>query len=267
MVETILVTGSTGTVGSEVVKQLSSAGQKVRAAVRSTSSDKLKGVELVEMDYNKPETLATAFKDADKLFLLTPNSSKAAEFASNLVTEAKKAGIKHIVKQSLMGADQDVDLDHLHLHRKAEKVIEESGIPFTFLRPNDFMQNFVNFYGPSIRSKNAIYLPAEDAKVSFVDVRDIAAVAVKALTDDENSRHNGKAYTITGPEALSYYQAAEILSNATGKKIAYVNVSEEVLRQGMKDMGVDDWSINNSQNSLGSTERDMGHNYLLQLKK
>jgi uncharacterized protein YbjT (DUF2867 family) len=245
---TILVTGATGTVGSEVVKQLSSAGQKVRAAVRSTtradSSDKLKGVELVEMDYNKSETLTTAFKDADKLFLLTPGSSKAAEFASNLVTEAKKAGIKHIVKQSLMGADQEVDFDHIHLHRKAERIIEESGIPFTFLRPNDFMQNFVNFYGPSIRSKNAIYLPAEDAKVSFVDVRDIAAVAVKALTDDESSRHNGKAYTLTGPEALSYYQAAEILSNETGKKIGYVNVSEEVLRLGMKDMGVDDWSIN-----------------------
>jgi len=122
---TILVTGATGTVGSEVVKQLSSAGQKVRAAVRSTtradSSDKLKGVELVEMDYNKSETLTTAFKDADKLFLLTPGSSKAAEFASNLVTEAKKAGIKHIVKQSLMGADQEVDFDHIHLHRKAEK--------------------------------------------------------------------------------------------------------------------------------------------------
>jgi len=201
-------------------------------------------VELVEMDYNKSETLARAFKNADKLFLLTPSSSKAAEFASNLVTEAKKAGIKHIVKQSLMGADQEVDFDHIHLHRKAEKIIEESGIPFTFLRPNDFMQNFVNFYAPSIRSKNAIYLPAKDAKVTFVDVRDIATVAVKALTDDESSRHNGKAYTITGPEALSYYQAAEILSNETGKKIGYVNVSEEVFRVGMKDMGVDDWSIN-----------------------
>lgn len=259
---TILVTGATGTVGSEVVKQLSSAGQKVRAAVRSTtradSSDKLKGVELVEMDYNKSETLATAFKDADKLFLLTPGSSKAAEFASNLVTEAKKAGIKHIVKQSLMGADQEVDLDHIHLHRKAEKIIEESGIPFTFLRPNDFMQNFVNFYGPSIRSKNAIYLPAEDAKVSFVDVRDIAAVAVKALTDDERSRHNGKAYTITGPEALSYYQAAEILSNETGKKISYVNVSEEVLRLGMKDMGVDDWSINTFAELFGLYRKGYG---------
>ena len=106
------------------------------------------------------------------------------------------------------------------------------------------MQNFTNFYGPTIKSNNAFYLPAEDAKVSFVDVRDIAAVAVKTLTDNAISRHIGKAYTITGPEALSYHQVAEILSQASGRKIDYVNVSEEVTRQGMKDMGWNDWVIN-----------------------
>src|SRR5215470_10106342 len=113
MVGTILVTGATGTVGGEVVKQLSSTGQKVRASVRSatrvTSNDNLKDVELVEMDYNKPETLVTAFKGADRLFLLTPASSKAAELAANLVKVAKKSGIRHIVKQSVMGADSELD--------------------------------------------------------------------------------------------------------------------------------------------------------------
>jgi uncharacterized protein YbjT (DUF2867 family) len=239
-------------VGSEVAKQLSLAGQRVRAAVHSStlavpSHEKLKGLELVEIDYNKPETLVAAFKDADKLFLLTPASPKAAELATNLVNEAKKSGITHIVKQSILGADSGLDVAHLRLHRQAEKIIEGSGIPFTFLRPNDFMQNFVNFYNSTIKSKNAFYLPAEDAKVSFVDVRDIAAIAVKTLTDDDDgngSRHNGKAYAITGPEALSYYQVAEILSNATGKKIDYVNISEEDTRLGMKDMGWDDWLIN-----------------------
>lgn len=250
MTETILVTGATGTVGSEVVKQLLSAEQRVRAAVHTTaraasSHEKLKGLELVEIDYNKPETFVAAFKDADKLFLLTPASPKAADLATNLVNEAKKAGIRYIVKQSILGADSRI-VAHLLLHRQAEEIIEGSGIPFTFLRPNDFMQNFVNFYNPSIKSKNAFYLPAEDAKVSFVDVRDIAAIAVKTLTDDDdgNGRHNGKAYTITGPEALSYYQVAEILSNATGKRISYVNISEEDTRLGMKDMGWDDWLIN-----------------------
>jgi uncharacterized protein YbjT (DUF2867 family) len=247
MVGTILVTGATGTVGSEVVKQLSSTGQKVRASVRSTtrvtSNDKLKDVELVEMDYNKPETLVTTFKGADKLFLLTPVSPKTAELTANLVKEAKKNGIKHIVKQSVMGADSELDVAILRLHRQAEKMIEESGIPFTFLRPNDFMQNFFNYYLPIIKSNNALYLPAGDAKVSFVDVRDIAATAVKALTDDGNGRHIGKAYTITGPEALSYSRVAEILSNVTGKKISYVNASEEDSRVGLKAMSWDDWLI------------------------
>ena len=104
---TILVTGATGTVGSEIVKQLSSAGQKVRAAVHSAtrvpSNGKLKHVERVILDYNKPETLVTAFEEIDKLFLLTSSSPKAAEFAGNLVKEAKKARIRRIVKQSVMG--------------------------------------------------------------------------------------------------------------------------------------------------------------------
>ena len=107
MIGTILVTGATGTVGSEVVKHLSSTGQRVRAAVHSTthapSHEKLKGVELVEIDYNNPETLVVAFKDVDKLYLLIPASPRAAELATNLVNEAKKAGIRHIVKQSIIG--------------------------------------------------------------------------------------------------------------------------------------------------------------------
>lgn len=247
MVETILITGATGTVGSEVVKQLSSnmTDINIKAAVHSIENAKkvqYDKVEVVQIDYNKPETLKEAFKDADKLFLLTHPSPKSAEHESNLVTEAKKAGIRHIVKQSIMGADLQADVEAMRLHRQAEKIIEESGIPYTFLRPNEFMQGFINFQGPTIKSNNAFYLPAQDAKVSIVDVRDIAAVAVKALTDD--NKHNNKTYLITGPETLSYYQAAEILSNATGKKISYVNVSDEEARAAMKETGMNDWLIN-----------------------
>jgi uncharacterized protein YbjT (DUF2867 family) len=178
--------------------------------------------------------------------VLTPFVPNMVEISTNLVDEAKKAGIRHIVKQSVMGADLEADVGTMRLHRQAEKIIEKSGIPYTFLRPNEFMQNFVNFHSPSIKSNNAFYFPREDAKVSFVDVRDIAAVAVKTLTDDDGSddRHKGKAYLITGPEALSYYQAAEILSNATGKKISYVNVSDEEARGVMKETGMNDWLIN-----------------------
>jgi uncharacterized protein YbjT (DUF2867 family) len=248
--ETILVTGATGTLGSEVVKQLSSAtlAVNIKAAVHSTQNvKKVKDgdrVEVVLIDYNKPETLKEALNQVDKLFLLTPDVPNAHELASNMVIEAKKVGIRHIVKQSVMGADLEADVGTLRLHRQAEKIIEQSGIPFTFLRPNEFMQNFINFHSPSIKNNNAFYLPLEDAKVSLVDVRDIAAVAVKSLTEDRNDKHDNKTYLITGPEALSYHQAAEILSNATDKKISYVNISEEEARGAMKEMGMSDWIIN-----------------------
>jgi uncharacterized protein YbjT (DUF2867 family) len=248
--ETILVTGSTGTLGGEVVKQLSSStpAVNIKAGVHSAQNvNKVKDgdkVEVVLIDYNKPETLKEALSQVDKLFLLTPDVPNAHELASNLVIEAKKAGIRHIVKQSVMGADLEADVGTFRLHRQAEKIIEQSEIPFTFLRPNEFMQNFVNFHSHFIKNNNAFYLPLEDAKVSLVDVRDIAAVAVKSLTEDRSDKHNNNTYLITGPEALSYYQAAEILSSATDKKISYVNISEEEARGAMKEMGMSDWLIN-----------------------
>src|ERR671919_2319621 len=247
MNETVLVTGATGTVGSEVVKQLSKVGPNynVKAGVHSIKNAKkiqqYDRVKPVQIDYDKLKGLETAFKDVDMLFLLTHPSPKTVEHESNLTTEAKKSGIKHIVKQSIMGADLGADVEAMRLHRQAEKVIEESGIPYTFLRPNEFMQGFINYQGPTIKNNNAFYIPAEDATVSFVDARDIAAVAVKALMDGD--RHYNKTYTVTGPEALSYHQAAEILSNATGKKIDYVNVSDEDARGAMKEAGLNDWLI------------------------
>ena len=248
MAETILVTGATGTVGSEVVNQLSDVKSdiKIKAAVHSVENAKkiqnFQRVEPVQIDYDTQKGLQEAFKNVDKLFLLTHPSSKTAEHESTLVNEAKKSGIKHIVKQSIMRADLDADVEAMRLHRQAEKVIEESGIPYTFLRPNEFMQGFINFQGSTIKNSGAFYIPAEDAKVSFVDARDIGAVAVKALMNGDN--HYNKTYVITGPEALSYHQAAEILSNATEKKIDYVNISEEETREALKETGMNDWLIN-----------------------
>lgn len=246
MTETILITGATGTVGSEVVKQLSAKGENiiVKAAARSATDntfENLNRVQVVQLDYDKPDSLAVALKGVDKLFLLTPFQSNMVDLTSNLVSEAKKAKVKYIAKQSVMGADAEPGITPGRLHRQAEKIIEESGIPFTFLRPNFFMQNFVNYYSNLIRSQGAFYMPAGDAKVSFVDVRDIAAVAVKSLINDNQQK--GRAYNITGGEALSYGQAAEILSKAVGKKINYVNVTDQDARKGMKDMSMDEWTI------------------------
>jgi len=164
MSETILVTGAAGTVGSEVVKQLSDKGEIIiRAAARSTSENTFKNlnrVQVVQLDYNNPDSLAVAFKNVNKLFLLTPFQSNMVDLTSNLVREAKNAGVKYIVKQSAMGADAEPGITGSRLHRQAEKIIEESEIPFTFLRPNGFMQNFVNYYSHFIKTQGAFYVPA-----------------------------------------------------------------------------------------------------------
>jgi uncharacterized protein YbjT (DUF2867 family) len=265
MAENILVTGATGTVGSEVVKQLLSAkGERgkqdmvVKAAARSANNSTFKdlGVQVVQLDYNKPDTLSAALIGIDKLFLLTPFQSNMVELTSNLVNEAKKAGVKYIAKQSVLGADVEPGIIPTRLHRQAEKIIEESGIPFTFLRPNFFMQNFVTFYSNFIKTQGAFYVPAGDAKASFVDVRDIAAVAVQALSGSSTNgtgNHTQNAYDITGGEALSYGQAAEILSKEIGKKVNYVNISDQDASKGMKDMGVDEWTINSMVELFGIT--------------
>lgn len=270
MAETILVTGATGTVGSEVVRQLLTAKVErgyedmiVKAAARLANDNTFSnlGVQAVQLDYNNPDTLSTALRGVDKLFLLTPFQSNMVDLTSNLVNEAKKAGVKYIVKQSVLGADAEPGITSSRLHRQAEKVIEESGIPFTFLRPNFFMQNFVTFYSSFIKTQGAFYVPAGDSKASFVDVRDIAAVAVQALSKNGESKHIGKAYDITGAEALSYGEAAEILSKELAKKVNYVNISDEDARKGMKDMGADEWTINSMIELFGITRAG----YLLEI--
>ena len=261
MAETILVTGATGTVGSEVAKQLLSAkGQKqeedmiIKAAARSANDSTFRnlGVQMVELDFDKPDTLSAALRGVDKLFLLTPFQSNMVDLTSNLVNEAKNAEVRYIVKQSVLGADAEQAIIPSRLHRQAEKVIEESEIPFTFLRPNFFMQNFVMYYSHFIKTQGAFYVPAGDAKAS------VAAVAVQALSGSRSSKngeskHIGKAYDITGGEALSYGEAAETLSKEIGKKVNYVNISDEDARKGMKDVGADEWTINSMTELFGIT--------------
>jgi uncharacterized protein YbjT (DUF2867 family) len=248
--ESILVTGADGNIGSEVIKQLFLHGIDlrivggVRSLTKKKDMDRLVHHDLVEIDYDNPGTILEALKGMDKLFLLTPTHPKMIDFTSNLVHAARERGIEQIVKLSHIRADagNEPQINITRLHRQAEKIIEESGIPFTFLRPNFFMQNFVNFYLG--KNQSSIYLPAGEGKVSFVDVRDIAAVAVQALASDKNSSHNGRAYTITGPEAISYGDAAGILSEYIGRKVSYVNISEDDARKAIKDMGMSDWHTN-----------------------
>jgi uncharacterized protein YbjT (DUF2867 family) len=245
---TILLTDPTGTVGNAVVKQLASSGQNIiRGAVDTKDKvDKLKHVhEIVNIDYTRPETIADALSNVERLFLRIPPSVEMVDISSNFVEGAKKNGVKFIVKLSTMGADLEPGYTSGRLHRQVEKIIEESGIPFAFLRPNSFMQSFMTRSSQTIKNQSAIYLSAGEGKISLVDARDVAAVAAEVLTNN-GSQHINKIYDITGPEALSHSQVAEILSKETGRRVSYVDISEEDLRNGMKKMGIVDWSIDNA---------------------
>jgi uncharacterized protein YbjT (DUF2867 family) len=234
----ILVTGATGTMGSYVVDQLLRRGVNFRAAYHDSakaSKINLPGVEIVRIDNAKLETISTSLAGVEKLFLLTPGLQETDKITLNFVDEARKAGVKRIVDLSVMGAGSGLRTIGGRLHREAEKVIETSGISYTHLRPNYFMQNFVNFYAQNIRDQNAFFLPLSDAKISFVDIRDVASVAVESLVSEG---HDRSVYTITGPDTLSCHEVAQILSGVTGRKITYVSISEEETRQRLKSIGM-----------------------------
>lgn len=236
MSKRILVIGATGRVGSELVKLLTQNGEFVRAASRNPSTVLSKfqnTVEFVKFDYENPNTFAPALVGIEKVFLtVRPGDNHSDKAAIPLIDEAKKAKIQHIVALTAMGVEQD----DTFMLRILEKYIEASGIPYTHLRPNWFMQNFNS--GPmfsDIRTTGALHLPAADAKISFISVRDIAAVGFVTLT---KSHHIGCAYTLTGQEALSHFQIVEKLSRVAGKTISYVPISEDIARSGLINSGV-----------------------------
>ncbi len=229
----ICVTGASGTVSSEVIRQLESAKAPFRAAYfsnKKAEAARARGIEAVIIDYNRPETLRAAFQGCDKLFLLGPNALNQSELERNAVEAAKAAGgVRHIVKQSVMGAVEE-SYSLAKVHRPVEKAIESSGLAWTFLRPNSFMQNAVTFMGKTIRAESAFYSASGEAKIGHVDVRDIAAVAVSVLT---GPNYEGRAYTISGPEALTYDELASELSNVLGRSISHINLSPSDLKNGM----------------------------------
>jgi uncharacterized protein YbjT (DUF2867 family) len=245
MQETILVTGATGTVGREVIKQLSMVdGMRVRAGVHSVikgeNLKRLPDVEVVEMEFTKPDALHAAFTHVDRMFMITPFTDKQVEMAKVLVDEAKKAGVKHIVNLSALGVEEEPGIQLGQWHKEIEQYIADSGIHFTFLRPSSFMQNFVHYSSRGIKESNTIYMPTGDGKVGYIDSRDIASVGVEVL---KGNGHEGRIYDLTGPEALSMQEVAAIMSEVTGKSIKYVDVPEEKARDAMQHEGLPHWII------------------------
>ena len=236
----ILITGASGNVGKEVLKQIVPTEANVRAAFQTVTKAAAapSGVEIVTLDYNQPQTLQAALKGVEKVFLVGPATPNLPVLERKAIDEIKRSGVRHVVKLSAMGGRDAIFTRH---HADSEDYIKSSGVAYTFLRPNGFMQNFITYNGATIKTQNAFYGSQGDGKVSHIDLRDIAAVAVKTLTE---GGHEDKAYTLTGPEALSNARVAEILSEDTGREIKYVDLTAEQFKQALLGAGLPEWSAN-----------------------
>jgi len=236
----ILLTGATGQIGRELVRELSGARVKFRALVRSAGKAETireAGGEAVVGDYADPRALAAAVSGVQTLFLLTPTGPDKVSVEGRIVEEAARAGAARVVKISAIGADAADPPIFLRLHRDAERRIDEIGLPRTWLRPSFFMQNHLTFTG-TIRSHGAIFAPAGAGRHADIDVRDIAAAAARVLTEDG---HEGRAFDLTGPEAQSLHDAARKISAITGRDVRFVDVPPEEARRAMTAAGMSEW--------------------------
>lgn len=223
----ILVCSATGKVSSELIKFLRAANAPFKAATRDVDrAQKTLGenIALVKLDYDDATTFEAALKDADKLFILHPQDKpgRIVELKA-FVDAAATAGVKQAVVMSALGANLREN-DGMY---QLEKHVKASGITHTALRPNWFMQNFSTTDLRDIKERGEVKMAADDQKVRFIDTRDIAEVAAKILLD---GGHVGKAYTLSGPEALSYTEAAELISTVVGYPITHkkLNADDEL---------------------------------------
>ncbi|GAB3998168.1 SDR family oxidoreductase [Spirosoma daeguense] len=240
-VPTILITGATGAIGTELTKLLSAQGIPFRAMVRSLknaqSLSELTGAELVEGDFNDPISLTQALTGIKRAFLLTNSSEQAEAQQLRFVATAKQAGLSHLVKLSQLAASPDSPVRFLRYHAVVEQVIQESGMNFTFLRPNLFMQGLLGFRS-SIIEQGKFFATIGDARISLIDIRDIAAATAATLTE---SGHEGKTYTLTGPQALTHSEIADQLSSVLGKRVTFVDIPADAMREALIGVGFPTW--------------------------
>lgn len=230
----IFITGGTGKVGTELVRELQACGADFTALAhseRSAAALAEQGMRVVRGDVTQPDTLP--LHNAEKLFLLTSGLPNQTQVENALIDAAGRAGVRHIVKLSVYGAGPGVTA--LRQHGETEDYLRASGMAYTMLRPNSFMQNLPNTDGYTIQHQHAIYAPTGNGRVSFVDVRDVAEVAAIALTQPG---HEKQTYSLTGPEALSWGDLAARFSAHLGTPIQFVDIPSEAFRQNLMGVGV-----------------------------
>ena len=240
----ILITTPNGKVGSEVVRQLQAKGEPVRVGAHTVEKAReiFPGAEVVHFDFQDEASVRAALKGVNALYLASPSDMPAAP-VNRAVDLAKEAGVKRVVRLSALGAEQgDNPL------RDVEKHLEASGLEWTLVRPSWFMQNYSATHAEMIREQGVLAEPAGDAKTGFVDARDIAAVAVAALTEDG---HAGQAYAVTGPAALDRDEVARLISDASGKAVKYLPITDEQFQERMRQSGASESYVGLMTNIYG----------------
>jgi uncharacterized protein YbjT (DUF2867 family) len=241
----ILVTGANGRTGRTVLEMLHRRGVAVRAMVRDVAkATGLAGTEIVVADLSKPHTLPRVVAGIDSVYLTSAPDPEQVTLHGNFIRAAAQAGVRYIVRHSVRGADDNSPIKIARWHAASQRELEVSGVGWTHLQPVFNMQNFLRF-ASSIRSHGTFSAPMHDGAISMVDARDVASVAVAALTA---AGHEGQTYLVTGPEPLTFADAAKELSNVLGRLIRYLDVSPEQARAGMLAAGMSEWYV---QDMLG----------------
>ena len=239
----LLLTGVTGKTGGASAHALLKKGVPLRAIVRNAEKAaglKAAGVELVLGDITDRAVLEKAMAGISKALMIMPNGEKQLDLEKQFVDVAKKAGVKHVIKMSSIEAVADAKSPIPKIHYASEQYLMKSGLGWTMVKPNFFMQNFLGSAG-TIKEQGKIFLPMGEGKTVMVDTRDIGAVVAAVMT---GTGHEGKSYEITGPEILSFADAAARFSKVLGRKIDYVHVPMPAYRQTLSRFLTNPWHLN-----------------------
>lgn len=246
----ILVTGATGTTGRIVIKKLKDKKVDFVAGVMNSAQVlkmKNQGIRAVEINFANKKLLAEVMKDTAVVFIIVPQVEFMLDWATNLVVAALGVGVQYVVRSSVIGADVHSTYKSMKVHGLIDKSIKESGMRYTIMRPNTFMQDFSTYHSGSIRGEGEFRLPQGYGRTSYLDARDVASVAAQILVEPEKHKYN--EYDVTGDAALTNNEVADILSAVTAKRIRYVPIEDSVAVNKMKKMGMSEWTIEMTMSS------------------
>lgn len=237
----ILITGASGSAGRAVLQDVRKSGAKHRAMYRSAAeaAKAPSGTESAVADFAEKETLGSALKGVESVYLVCSPIPELVELESNMIDACVAAGVRHVVLNSAMGAG-DYGKSFPSWHRKVEDKLKATKLSCTILRPNSFHHNVTAFFAPTLRAQGVFYSSMQNARNSFIDVRDIAAIAAKALKGGE---HAGKIYELNGPEALEYAELARRISKVAGREVKYVDIPMAAQKKAMLDQHMTEWQV------------------------